>query len=148
MKVVLLESVSKLGGKGEVVQVSNGYARNFLFPKKLAVVAGTGEQKIADELKRIAARRQTKESEEAKLIAEKLGSINCIVKAKAGESDKLFGSVTSQDIAEALKKEGLDIDKKQIEIEKPIKELGNYEVPVKLAGEVTGTLKVTVIKEG
>lgn len=146
MKIVLLESVSKLGAKGEVVQVSDGYARNFLLPKRLAVLAGTGEQKIADELKRVAARRQTNEIEEAKAVAEKLGGVACIIKAKAGESDKLFGSVTSQDIADALKNEGLNIDKKQIELEKPIKELGDYQVTVKLAGEIAGTVKVTVIK--
>lgn len=147
MKVILKEEVAKLGSKGQVVEVSDGYARNFLLPGKLAVIADTGQQKKANELKQTAARHQDREIEEARSLAEKIGKTVCTIKAKAGESEKLFGSVTNQDIAAVLKKDGLSIDKKQIEIEKPIKEIGTYQVSVKVAGEVTAQLKVIVVKE-
>lgn len=147
MKIILKEDVAKLGSKDQVVEVSDGYARNFLLPRKLAVIADAGQRKKANELKQTEARHVAKEIEEAKHLAEKIGKIVCTIKAKAGESDKLFGSVTSQDIAQALEKDGLSIDKRKIEIEKSIKELGTYQVPIKVAEEITAQLKIIVVKE-
>ncbi len=147
MKVIMKDSIPKVGNKGEIVDVSAGYARNFLFPQNLALEATTHNMVQYEELRKVEAKHLAKHREEAKVIAEKIEKISCTLKMKAGEGDKLFGSVTSQDLQEALKKEGLDIDKKIIEIEKPIKELGLYHVPIKLTSEIMPKLKVLVVKE-
>ena len=145
MKVILLEDVRSLGKKGEVVDVSDGYAKNFLFTKKLAVEANNKNlndlklKKANDE--KVAAQNL----KEAKELAGVLGSKTVVVRLKAGEGGKTFGSVSSKEISEETKKQhDLDIDKKKIVINDPIKSLGTYEVSVKLHPKVTGTLKVKV----
>ena len=145
MKVILLEDVRSLGKKGEVVDVSDGYAKNFLFTKKLAVEANSKNlndlklKKANDE--KVAAQNL----KEAKELAEVLDSKTVVVKLKAGEGGKTFGSVSSKEISEEAKKQhDLDIDKKKIVINDPIKSLGTYEVSVKLHPKVTGILKVKV----
>ena len=147
MKVILKNNVPKLGTLGQVVEVSDGYARNFLFPRGLALLASDGNLAKIEETKKIQAKNLVKQTAEAKVIAEKIESISCTIRVKTGESDKLFGSVTNQDIVDAAKKEGLELDKKLIELEKPIKELGLYHVSVKLTGEIVPKLKVWVVKE-
>ncbi len=147
MKVIMKDSIPKVGNKGEIVDVSAGYARNFLFPQDLALEATTHNMFRYEELRKVEAKHLAKHHEEAKGIAEKIEKISCTLKVKAGEADKLFGSVTSQDLQEALKKEGLEIDKKLIEIEKPIKELGLYHVPIRLTSDIMPKLKVLVVKE-
>ncbi|MDD5491463.1 MAG: 50S ribosomal protein L9 [bacterium] len=147
MKVIMKDNISKVGDKGQVVDVSAGYARNFLFPQNLALEATAHNMARYEEIKKVEAKQLAKHREEAKVIAEKIEKISCTLKVKAGEGDKLFGSVTSQDLQEALRKEGLDIDKKIIEIEKPIKELGLYHVPIRLTSDIMPKLKVLVVKE-
>ncbi|MDD5259516.1 MAG: 50S ribosomal protein L9 [bacterium] len=147
MKVIMKDNIPKVGNKGEIVDVSAGYARNFLFPQALALEATTHNMLRYEEIKKVEAKHLAKHREEAKIIAEKIEKISCTLKVKAGEGDKLFGSVTSQDLQDALKKEGLVIDKKLIEIEKPIKELGLYHVPIRLTSDILPKLKVLVVKE-
>ncbi len=147
MKVILKNNVPKLGTLGQVVDVSDGYARNFLFPRNLALLASAGNLTKIEETKKVQAKNLVKMTEEAKVIAEKIEKSSCTIRVKTGESDKLFGSVTNQDIVDAAKKEGLELDKKLIELEKPIKELGLYHVAIKLTGEIIPKLKVWVVKE-
>lgn len=147
MKVILKDNVPKVGNKGQVIDVSAGYARNFLLPQNLALEATAHNMVRFEEIKRVDAKHLAKHRAEAKVIADKIEKISCTLKVKAGEADKLFGSVTSQDIQDALQKEGLEIDKKLIEIEKPIKELGLYHVPIRLTSEIMPKLKVLVVKE-
>ncbi len=147
MKVILREDADKLGKTGDVVEVKDGYARNFLIPKKMALESTPGSLKIIEENKKIALLRQNREKREAEAVGKRLASISCTVVVKTGEADKLFGSVTANDISRVLENEGLKIDKRQILLEDPIKELGVYQVPVKLHQDVTTQLKVWVVKE-
>jgi large subunit ribosomal protein L9 len=147
MKVFLREDVKNLGKIGEVVNVSDGYARNFLLPKKLAVEANTRNIKEFEHNKRIIQERAAKIRDASKATADKLSALSIVIKAKAGEEEKLFGSVTTMDIAEALKAEGYEIDKKKISLEEPIKRLGEYSVEVKIHPEVSATVKVQVVPE-
>jgi large subunit ribosomal protein L9 len=147
MKVFLKEDVKSLGKIGEVVTVSDGYARNFLLPKKLAVEANTRNIKEFEHHKRVLQERAAKIKAEFKTLAEKLSALSLTIKAKAGEEEKLFGSVTNMDIAEALKEAGQDIDKKRIVLDEPIKRLGEYTVEVKIDAEISAQVKVNVVAE-
>jgi large subunit ribosomal protein L9 len=147
MKVFLKEDVKSLGKIGEVVTVSDGYARNFLLPKKLAVEANTKNIKEFEHHKRVLQERAAKLRAEFKTLAEKLSALSLTIKAKAGEEEKLFGSVTNMDIAEALKEAGHDIDKKKIVLDEPIKRLGEYTVEVKIDAEISAQVKVNVVAE-
>ncbi len=147
MKVILKEDVKSIGRMGEVINVSDGYARNFLFPKSFAVEANTKNLKEFEHNKRIITEKAVKLREAVKSIADKLASLSLIIKAKTGEDDKLFGSVTSMNIAEALALEGYDVDKKKIIIEEPIKRLGEYPVTIKLHPEISVEVKVHVVQE-
>jgi large subunit ribosomal protein L9 len=147
MKVILREDVKNLGHMGEVVNVSDGYARNFLFPKKFAVEANTKNLKEFEHNKKVIIERATKLKESFKSIADKLSSLSLTIKAKTGEDDKLFGSVTNMNIAEALASEGFDIDKKKIIIDEPIKRLGEYSVTIKLHHDLSTEVKVQVVQE-
>lgn len=145
MKVILTVDVKSLGKKGNVCEVSDGYARNFLFPKKLAVEATQGNLSDLASKKANEDRKKAKEKEDAQLLAEKLSSITVEVYTKTGEGGRLFGSVTNKEIAEALKsKHGIEIDKRKIEVKEPIKALGNYTIQTKLHSEVSTQLKVVV----
>ena len=147
MKVILIEDVKKLGSMGEIVQVKDGYARNFLFPKDLAKPATNSNLKIIDEIKKkkiVALAREKKEAEEIKA---KISLISCTISVEAGDDDRLFGSVTAQDIARAFENEGFSLDKRKIVLEEPIKKLGVYHVVVKLHPEVTAEVKVWVVKQ-
>lgn len=147
MKLILKEDVKNLGQMGQIVDVSDGYARNYLLPKNLAVEASTKNVKEFEHHKGIILKKAARVREEMKVLSDKLSSAAVTIKANAGEDGKLFGSVTSMDIAEALKTEGFDIDKKKITIEEPIKRLGNYSVNVKIHPEVTSQLQVQVVQE-
>ena len=146
MKVILSDDVKNLGKMGEVVNVSDGYARNFLLPKKFAVEANTKNLKEFEHNKKVIAERASKIKESVKSAAEKLSAVSLTIKAKTGEDDKLFGSVTNMNIAEALTAEGYDIDKKKIIME-PIKRLGEYSVTIKLPAEISAEVKVNVVQE-
>jgi large subunit ribosomal protein L9 len=145
MQVILQEDVASLGKAGEVVNVRDGYGRNYLLPKGLAVVAEPKNLKMLEHQKRVVAAKEGKRKSSAEDLASKLGSLSLTISREAGEAEKLFGSVTTKDIAEALRKEGYNIDRRDITLDEPIKQLGIFDVPVKLHPEVTGTVKVWVV---
>ncbi len=145
MKVILTSSVPGLGQTGDMVDVKNGFARNYLIPQGKAMAATTGNVKTLEHQKRVVSARVEKERKEAQGLAERLGAVSLTLNRHAGEEDKLFGSVTTRDIAEALLAEGLEIDHTSIELEEAIKTLGVYNVPVKLHADVIVEVKVWVV---
>jgi large subunit ribosomal protein L9 len=147
MKVILTEDISQLGSAGDTVNVKNGYARNFLVPTGKAIQASNQNMKILDHQKRLIQEKLAKIKKEGMSIAEKIENISCTIAKTSGEEDKLFGSVTNGDIQNSLKKEGINIDRKKILLEEPIKKLGIYSIPIKIHQEVTANLKVWVVKE-
>lgn len=147
MQIILKENVKNLGNAGDIVNVKDGYARNFLIPKGLAVVANPKNIKMLEHERKKIQELARKAKLSAEEVASKIGETTVVITAKAGEEDKLFGSVTAMDIAEALKKQGIDIDKRKIILEEPIKRLGNYTVKIKLHSEVTAQLNVQVVRE-
>ena len=147
MKVILNADVQGKGKKGQVVSVSDGYARNFLFPKKLAVEANAANLNAAEKAKRTDEHRRQVELENAKALAEKLKEVKVIVKAKCGEGSRLFGSVTTQELADAIKEQfGYDIDKKKIVLDAPVKELGEYTALVRVYTDVATEISFKVEK--
>jgi len=146
MKIILKEPVKGLGEQGALKTVKDGYATNFLFPKGLAFKATDSNVKKLDEYKRSLEKRKIKEEEQARALVEKLNTLSCNIPAQAGEDDKLYGSVTSQDIADALKKQGVDVDKRKIVLEEPIKQLGVYSVPIHFSQNLQAEVKIWVIK--
>lgn len=148
MKVILQEDIKKLGKKGEVVEVKEGYARNYLLPKKLAVEANQANMKELDRQKQIKSQKAEQELKEAKELAVKINNVTVTLKVKSGENGKLFGAVTSKDIADNLAKvHKINIDKRKIDLSENIKSIGNYELKVKLHPQVTADLKVIVASE-
>ncbi|MEJ2682864.1 MAG: 50S ribosomal protein L9 [Candidatus Sulfobium sp.] len=147
MKVFLKEDVKHVGNIGDIVNVADGYARNYLIPKSLAVEANTKNIKEFEHHKRIIQEKAAKVKDASRSLAEKLSSLVLTIRAKAGDEDKLFGSVTSMDIAEALKADGYDIDRKKISIEEPIKRLGEHSVEIKVLADISAHVKVNVISE-
>ena len=147
MRVVLREDIDKLGRRGEVHEVAAGYARNFLLPKGKALPATDGNMKRVEQERRRYAVRQAKEKEDAAAVGRRIAGVSCTIVRKVGENDQLYGSVTASDIAEYLAKEGIEIDKRRILLEEPIKALGIYTVPVKLHADVQGEVRVWVVKE-
>ena len=147
MRVVLREDIDKLGRRGEVREVAPGYARNFLLPKGKALAATEGNMKRVEQESRRYAVRVAKEKEDAAAVGRRIAGLSCTIVRKVGENDQLYGSVTASDIAEFLAKEGVEIDKRRILLEEPIKALGIYTVPVKLHADVQGEVRVWVVKE-
>jgi large subunit ribosomal protein L9 len=145
MKVILKEDVSDLGSVGDVVNVKNGYARNYLIPKQLAVQASTKNMSQLEHQKRLIDSHKSRVKKDADTIAEDIEKISCTIPMLVGEQDKLFGSVTSKDIEEALIQEGINISRKRIILEEPIRNLGVYTVDVRLHTNVTAKLKVWVV---
>ncbi|MBI4720133.1 MAG: 50S ribosomal protein L9 [Chitinivibrionia bacterium] len=147
MEVFLLQTISTLGARGETVRVKPGYARNYLFPKKLAVPLSNANFKEFQEEEKRMKRRDAHATAAAQDLAARLVDVSCTVPVQVGEEDRLYGSVTTMDISNELKRQGFDIEKRQIELEEPIKKLGVYTVPLKLHGDVTAAIKVWVVKE-
>lgn len=148
MKVILLQDVKSLGKKDEIVNVSDGYARNYLLPRNIAVEATKGKVSEIFDKKKAEEKKKEKEMEEAKALSNKLNNIEIILKTKAGSSGKLFGSITNKDIAEVIKSQyKIEIDRKKIILSEAIKALGTYEIDVKVYPEVAAKLKVTVTEE-
>ncbi|HWQ42013.1 MAG TPA: 50S ribosomal protein L9 [Desulfosporosinus sp.] len=146
MKVILQADVKGTGKKGQVFEVADGYARNFLFPKKLAVEATAGNIQDISHKKVLEERRKEKEKQDAVELADKLNALLIEVKTKTGEGGRLFGSVTSKEIADDLKKQhGIEVDKRKLELKEPIKSLGNFEVQVKIHPDVIAKLQVHVV---
>jgi len=147
MEVLLREDVENLGTRGQIVKVKAGYGRNFLLPRKVAVEATAGNMKKIEQEKKSLLKREAKEKASAETQASSLAALELTFTRKVGEHDVLYGSVTSMDIAEAIKEKGFEIDRKRILLKDPIKEIGEHEVPIRLHREVTSNIKVTVAKE-
>lgn len=147
MEIILLKDVEKVGRKGEIVSVRDGFGRNFLLPRALALPATPANRTQLETEKRRAAQRRTQKKQEAEKLAEKLASLRLRVPVAVGEKDKLFGSVTSQDVAEAAEREGITLDKKQLILSEPIRSLGTHAVIVELDPNVKTTLQVEVVKK-
>ena len=146
MDVILMESVENLGEMGETVTVARGYARNYLIPQGKAVLATEGHRKMVEQHMKLEAKRDDLRRAGAEELAAKLGELSCTLTVQAGEDDKLFGSVTARDIAEALEHDSLEFDHKMIQLDEAIKQLGVYTVPVKLHSQVEVMAKVWVVK--
>ena len=146
MKVILTQDVNNIGKQGDLVEVADGYGRNFLLPRKLAMPATKGNLSRIEEIRRHQAHRREKTHQENKVFAGELEQSPVTLSAKVGEEGKLFGSITSADIARALKEKlGKELDKRKIELNEPIKRTGTYSVPVKLDHDVEATLKIEVV---
>jgi large subunit ribosomal protein L9 len=146
MKVILKEEVKGLGKIGETVEVSPGYGRNYLLPRKMAMEATPHNLKIVEHERKAHEAVLRKDIEEAQALANRLSEVTLTISRQVGEGEKMFGSVTSKDVAEALERDGLPLDKRQIHLEEPLKELGFFEVPVKLHAQVTAQVKLWVVK--
>lgn len=147
MKIILRQDFEKLGKIGDIVEVKDGYARNYLLPRKIAFKANDGNLRALEEEKKQHATQETRALQHAKKMADELEKVSVTLKVKVGEDEKLFGSVTSQMIAETLVEKGITIDKRSIDLEEPIKALGIYTINVKLHTDVVGKVKVWVVRE-
>ena len=147
MDVILREDVEKLGNRGQVVKVAPGFARNFLLPRQLAVLATESNKKIVEQERGAHLRKEAKLSSEASDLAKMMNGLSVTISAKAGEADRLFGSVTPQDIANALERKGYNIDRRKIQLDDPIKVLGDHKVHLKLHKDVAAEITVSVVKE-
>ena len=148
MEVILREHVDNLGRRGDLVKVADGYARNYLLPRKLALLATDGNKKVIEREKVKFDAKEAEEQKVAQAVADRLAAVDIEITRKVGETDALFGSVTNADVADALAAKGFDIDRRKIQLHEPIKKLGDYTVPVKLHRDVTVPLKVKVAAEG
>jgi len=147
VQVILRENVARLGNVGDIVNVADGYARNFLLPKKLAVHADSGKIKQVEHQKRVIQARQQKIYQEHEQLAKKIEGVSCTIAARAGEEDKLFGSIGPTDIVEALAENGIEIDRKWVKLDEPIKELGVFSVVIEVAKGIEARLKLWVVKQ-
>lgn len=147
MQIILQEDVEKLGNRGQVVTVAEGYARNFLLPRKLALEATAGNMKRLEKMRAAFAKKEATEKDSAQTLAELLNTVTITISRKAGENDQLFGSVTSADVAEALAAQGYTIEKRKIVLPDAIKLVGEYQIPIKLFREIAASVKLTVKKE-
>jgi large subunit ribosomal protein L9 len=147
MKVILKEDVKNIGSMGQILDVADGFARNYLVPRGLAMEANIKNVKSLEHAKRVVQEKAKKIRSQAQDLSTRITNTTIVIKAKAGEEGKLFGSVTTMDIAEQLKNEGIDIDKKKISLDEPIKRLGTYTVNVKLHPEVSTPVQVEVVEE-
>ena len=147
MEVILKEDVAKLGSRGDVVKVSEGYGRNYLLPRKLAIEASAANKAVIEQMKAAAVRRQAKEKSDAELLAKQFDGVSLQFTRRAGENGQLFGSVTSADVAHELEHRGFKIERRKIQLDEPLKALGDFNVAIKLHRDVTTTVKVTIAKE-
>jgi large subunit ribosomal protein L9 len=147
MEVILKEDVNKLGHRGDVVKVADGYGRNFLLPQKLAMEATAANKVVIEQMKQAAVRQSAREKSEAELLVKQLNQVELVFERKVGENDHLFGSVTSAEIAQQLEQKGFNIDRRKLQLEEPLRQLGEFHVPIKLHREVTAHVKVTVKPE-
>ena len=148
MEVILRQDVERVGHRGDLIKVADGFARNYLLPRKLAVIASDGNRKVVEQEKGAAVRREAVERGDAEKLAQMLTGVTVSVTRKAGEGDHLFGSVTAIDVADALCAKNYQIDRRKIQLDEPIKMLGEFDVAIKLHRDVTAHVKVQVVKEG
>ena len=147
MEVILTQKVQGLGDRGDVVRVKDGYARNYLFPKRLALPSSESQRRVIKEENRLHEARDVKLRQSVQAVAEKMKGLSCTLVVQAGEEDKLYGSVTGQDIAKAISDQGFAVDHHQVVLEEPIKKLGVYTVPVRLHRDIEVPIKIWVVKE-
>jgi large subunit ribosomal protein L9 len=147
MEVILKEDVNKLGNRGDVVKVADGYGRNYLLPQKLAMEATPANKAVIEQMKGAAVRRSAREKSESELLQQQIEAVELVFARKVGENEHLFGSVTSSDIAHELEAKNFNIDRRKIHLDEPLKTLGEFHVPVRLHREVTAHIKVTVKAE-
>lgn len=147
MEVILKEDVQKLGHRGDIVKVAEGYGRNYLLPRKLAIEANDANRKVIEQMRAAALRRSAKEKGEAEELAKQFEGLSVSFTRKAGEKDHLFGSVTSADIATELEKKGFNVDRRKIHLNEPLKTVGEFTVPIRLHRDVATSVKVTIDKE-
>lgn len=147
MEVILKEDIVDLGKMGEVVRVRDGYARNYLLPRGLVLVANKKNLKGFEHQKRVIGAQREKVVKQAQGLSDKLAAVSLVIAVKTGEEGKLFGSVTNMDIERALREKGFDIERRKIHLDEPIRNLGDFEVPVRLAADVTATIRVSVVPE-
>lgn len=147
MKVILLEDIERLGAAGDIIEVAKGYARNFLLPRKLAMESNAGNLHALEAIKRKKQQKIEKEKQEVSALAGKINALSCTIPVLTGEEEKLYGSVTPAEIAAAYAAEGIELDKKQIELKEPINKIGVYQIPVRLKHDIIATAKVWVVKK-
>ena len=148
MEVILIDDVFELGKRGTVVRVADGYGRNYLIPKSLAIPATPGNRKMIEQQRLAMAKKESKYQEEAELLTQELNQLHLMLSRKAGETGTLFGSVTSKDIAKLLKTTGIQLDRRKIVLNQPIKNIGNYRIEVRPHSEVTAELLLSIVAEG
>ena len=148
MEVILREHVDNLGKRGEIVKVADGFARNYLLPRKLALLATDGNRKHVERERKIMEGREAEEKSAADALASRLGSVEISIARRVGDTEQLYGSVTAADIVEFLKSKGFEVDRRKLILPEPLKSIGEFDVPLKLHREVTVPLKVKVVKEG
>ena len=147
MEVILREDIDKVGSRGEIVKVAPGYARNFLLPRRLAVPASEANKKIVEQERQAHLRRETKVQADAQDLAKMMAAVEVTISQKAGENEQLFGSVTAADVAAALEKQGFTIDRRKVQLDEPIKTLGDFKVSLRLHREVSVEVPVHVVRE-
>lgn len=147
MEVILKEDIPSLGKMGEVVRVRDGYARNYLLPRSLVLIANKRNLKAFEHQKRVIEGQRERVLKQAQTLGEKLAAVSLIIPVKTGEEGKLFGSVTNIDIEKALREKGFEVERRKIHLDEPIRALGDFEVPIRLAADVTATVKVSVVSE-
>jgi large subunit ribosomal protein L9 len=147
IEVILKEDVEHLGHSGDVVRVAPGFARNYLLPRKLAMQVTEGNKRQIEHLRKVAAQKAAEEKAAAGKVADRIAAVVCVIARRVGETDTLYGSVTSSDIADVLAAQGIEIDRRKIQLPEPIKQLGDFKVPVKLHRDVTAEVTVQVVKE-
>ena len=148
MEVILREHVENLGQRGDVVKVANGYARNYLLPRKLALTVTEGNRKQIERERKVAETREAEERQGAEAMAARLADVVVTIQRRVGETEALYGSVTSADIAESLAAKGFEVERRRIQLAEPIKHLGEFQVPIRLHRDVTANVNVVVAKEG
>lgn len=144
MEIILKEDVNKLGHRGDVIKVADGYGRNYLLPRKLAIEATTGNRSVIAEMKAAAQRRSVREKADAEGLAKQFEAVHLTFLRKVGERDHLFGSVTATDIAQEMEQRGFNIDRRKIQLDDPLRTLGDFDVPIRLHRDVTAPIKVTI----
>ena len=147
-ELILRENIDHLGRRGEIVKVAAGYARNYLLPRKLALPVTAANRRQVERERVLAEQREAEERQTAQALADRVAAVECEIARRVGEADTLYGSVTNADIAECLAAQALEIDKRQVQLEEPIKQLGEYTVPVRVHRDVTADVTVRVVREG
>ena len=147
MEVILKEDVHKLGSRGDVVKVADGYGRNYLLPRKLAIEATKNNRAVIEQMKAAAVRRSAREKADAEALSSQVNNLSLTFQRRSGEHDQLFGSVTSADIAAEMEKKGFSVDRRKIQVHEPLKSLGEFTVPVKLHKDVTAHVRVVIEKD-